>query len=323
MEVVVSVLAARNLSQSPLILRNLYSILEVADCVHNSPQLEVNDVRFKVPSVDASLLLTVKNGQTQTSMFVRSVPLDFALGSPTAQGVWLAVYEPGDARNLTFDLAPPRTDVPQVHLSIRSTGQLAGSPPRTGDRMAFSVPTSSNVMDRSTDGPRPFASPRASYGGAGASLDRLSIREKELQAEDIKAKVAGLAEKQRQGRATEQELQEVACEIRNVQADIDHVEQELRRLTTQKQAAECEEKEARDGVGMVRESLRKKELSILELRSHRDESQRQLNRVLQEHDQVRSSKELEIRSFDQEVKGMATELDRWKSEAAGLSEKPG
>merc|ERR1719450_1776311 len=101
--------------------------------------------------MDTSLLFTVRNGQTQTIMFVRSVPLDFVLTDGQA-ALWVAVYEPGDARNLSFDpSSPPRPDVPQVHLSLQSIGQRGMAPPRSGDRIGGSLPSSAHALERSSE----------------------------------------------------------------------------------------------------------------------------------------------------------------------------
>ena len=70
----------------------------------------------------ASLVITLRNRQTQTAMYVRNVPLRL-LGNTTAPvTLWIALYTAGDPRNQSFPEdggAPPRPETPQLQVSMR------------------------------------------------------------------------------------------------------------------------------------------------------------------------------------------------------------
>eukprot|EP00445_Apocalathium_hangoei_P017873 CAMPEP_0203895634 /NCGR_PEP_ID=MMETSP0359-20131031/38475_1 /ASSEMBLY_ACC=CAM_ASM_000338 /TAXON_ID=268821 /ORGANISM="Scrippsiella Hangoei, Strain SHTV-5" /LENGTH=145 /DNA_ID=CAMNT_0050818149 /DNA_START=60 /DNA_END=493 /DNA_ORIENTATION=- len=131
MELLVSVLCHRNLSHSNLILRNLYSTLQVGAGSHSSSKVEVEPVPFSAGSPHETVAITLRNGQTQTVMFVRNIPLNVLTGQDQVVTLWVAVYPPGDPRDLHFDPAPPRHDVAQVQMCLHRIGTFA--PPALWD----------------------------------------------------------------------------------------------------------------------------------------------------------------------------------------------
>jgi len=93
-------------------------VLQIGQTVRKGAGLVVQDAGFRSGSAEIPLILTIKNSQTDTTMYVRNIPMSAVCDAGGLQHRWLAVYPPGDPQNLHFDQGMPRDGAPQVCLSI-------------------------------------------------------------------------------------------------------------------------------------------------------------------------------------------------------------
>eukprot|EP00930_Biecheleria_cincta_P038654 TRINITY_DN26554_c0_g1_i4.p1 TRINITY_DN26554_c0_g1~~TRINITY_DN26554_c0_g1_i4.p1 ORF type:complete len:1627 (+),score=511.56 TRINITY_DN26554_c0_g1_i4:102-4982(+) len=135
MDIAVSISDSRSLSHSDLILRNLFVALQIGRTVHESSGgVHVERAAFRSGSAEIPLVLTIKNRQTNTVMYVRNVPMSNVLERGGLNEQWIAVYPPGDPQNLHFDSSvDPGRGCPQVCLSIAVeedplSGTMANAP---------------------------------------------------------------------------------------------------------------------------------------------------------------------------------------------------
>lgn len=134
MDIVVSISEYKSLSQSDLISRNLFATLQIGRTVHESSGINVEKASFRSGSAEIPLVLTIKNRQTNTVMYVRNVPMSSVLESSGLREQWIAVYPPGDPQNLHFDASVvPSQACAQVRLSITIeeeplSGSMANAP---------------------------------------------------------------------------------------------------------------------------------------------------------------------------------------------------
>lgn len=153
-----------------------------------------------------------------------------------------------------------------------------------------------------------------------APLDQetLAIREKERQAKDIKVKVTAMADARRHAQSTEQELQDVLQEVGQLRLRVDRAEEELQAATAARNAAERSRQELREACHRARETLRQHEVSLVELRSSRDETELQLAQALADRREHHEALDCSRLSFDAEASAMADELERCRAEADSL-----
>mmetsp|Transcript_49120 Transcript_49120/g.116972 ORF Transcript_49120/g.116972 Transcript_49120/m.116972 type:complete len:1086 (+) Transcript_49120:122-3379(+) len=157
MEVTVSIQDSRHLSQSELITRNLFTVLQLGSSTSSGARVLVPPAKLEAGSADDELVITVKNRQTETIMYIRNVPVAAAL-SPGGAAIeqWIALYSPGDPQNNTFDPAvPPKEGCPQVLLRLSAADDTPVVTNATSP-MAFR-PSSTSLM---------FAPAPREYGGA-------------------------------------------------------------------------------------------------------------------------------------------------------------
>lgn len=119
-----SILEGKNLSHSPLIEKNLFCIIQVGKKVHSFRSVAVPGIPYKPEDGDA--IISLKNHQTETIMYVRTIPLGQL---PPALELWVAVYPPGDPQNMHFDLAAPRAAAPQLLVRVAPAAKPNGSVP--------------------------------------------------------------------------------------------------------------------------------------------------------------------------------------------------
>lgn len=119
MDVTVSIHDWKSLSQSEIIVRHLYAILQIGQTVRKGNGLSMYNAEFRSGSAEIPLILSIKNSQTETTMYVRNIPMSAVLDRGGLQQRWVAVYPPGDPLNLHFDpMQLPRDGSPQVCLSV-------------------------------------------------------------------------------------------------------------------------------------------------------------------------------------------------------------
>eukprot|EP00927_Polykrikos_kofoidii_P029966 TRINITY_DN25841_c0_g1_i1.p1 TRINITY_DN25841_c0_g1~~TRINITY_DN25841_c0_g1_i1.p1 ORF type:complete len:1924 (-),score=383.78 TRINITY_DN25841_c0_g1_i1:85-5856(-) len=366
MDVLVSVLGSKHLSQSSLIARSLYSTLQINGATHRAAKVEVEDVPFVVPggmagAASKSLVITLRNGHTQTAMYVRHIPLSVVCGSDDAINMWVAVHASSDPLSQSTDDigVQPRPDVPQILLSMRRVGsdeggceeidleRLRNTQARLEAELEQTRNQTSRLMsggDRSVVGHNGGGSIPSSQEGSGfrgstgfvhetgtrsSTLGRpsvldspevLAIRETERQAQDIKSKVNAMADAQRQAQSAEQQLQDILREVSDVCRRVEQAEQELQVVTLARHRGEREKSLAREKCSQARETLRLRDLSILELQGTRDHAERQLSEALSDRERQRTDMDTSLQRFDAEVRNIGAELDRWRAEATSLAD---
>lgn len=308
MEIVINIQGSKNLSQSSLISKNLYSTVSIGVRETRNAGVEASDCFLPVEDGDTYLVLTLVNGLTRTVMYKRRVPLDAITSSDEA--MWLAVFKPGDPRDETFDRATvPRQDAPQVQVTL-SRIQRGGSvtdPPAQGMCASplVTIDCGSNA-----------AIPRDSLVASS-----IAIKEKEKQAQDIKSQFSVLAGAQAQAQTDQQRLRDLARSIDEMRVKVEQSEQELVKLTAARSAAEREMRHAEDISRQAREALRLRDFSIQDLRKTHDQADEQLAQITQERDEQRASMDHTLRKFEQELADKATGVDKLRLAANGLSDE--
>eukprot|EP00435_Cladocopium_sp_Y103_P005627 s4991_g1.t2 len=91
----------------------------IGQTVRKGNGLSMYNAEFRSGSAEIPLILSIKNSQTETTMYVRNIPMSAVLDRGGLQQRWVAVYPPGDPLNLHFDpMQLPRDGSPQVCLSV-------------------------------------------------------------------------------------------------------------------------------------------------------------------------------------------------------------
>eukprot|EP00434_Breviolum_minutum_P017384 symbB.v1.2.015351.t1/scaffold1140.1/size135646/2 len=91
----------------------------IGQTVRKGNGLSMYNAEFRSGSAEIPLILSIKNSQTETTMYVRNIPMSAVLDRGGLQQRWVGVYPPGDPLNLHFDpTQPPRDGSPQVCLSV-------------------------------------------------------------------------------------------------------------------------------------------------------------------------------------------------------------
>eukprot|EP00928_Gymnodinium_smaydae_P031553 TRINITY_DN23127_c0_g3_i1.p1 TRINITY_DN23127_c0_g3~~TRINITY_DN23127_c0_g3_i1.p1 ORF type:complete len:1889 (-),score=342.21 TRINITY_DN23127_c0_g3_i1:234-5135(-) len=129
-----------------------------------------------------------------------------------------------------------------------------------------------------------------------------------------------MADAQRAAAAAERQAQDVGLEIETMTQRIKRLEEELQIATAARSSAEREKEKAYDAVTKARETLRMRDLSILELRNNCERADQQLSEALSDRERRRADMEASMKRLDADVREMASELDHWKTEASSLSE---
>eukprot|EP00913_Durusdinium_trenchii_P012249 g11502.t1 len=93
------------------------------------------------------------------------------------------------------------------------------------------------------------------------------------------------------------------------------IETEVKDVNDRKLITETEISRLQRSMSEAKETLRLRTLSVAELRSNHDETERQLSQTLREREQWRESASKAQNDFDSEVKSASVELDHWRSEA--------
>ena len=383
MDVTVSIHDWKSLSQSEIIVRHLYAILQIGQTVRKGNGLSMYNAEFRSGSAEIPLILSIKNSQTETTMYVRNIPMSAVLDRGGLQQRWVGVYPPGDPLNLHFDpTQPPRDGSPQVCLSVAvhedllatvanvpvadpfasaaSSGAF-GSWRFSPEHRLSELPSSDKVdqlrrsitslqaemklsQDRG-DGERGVAFGResllpvagGSHHGSRNSHSELMpgsdlapwpsisgaaktgkveldswLKEKERQAQKIKEHVEDMAKAQRRAEDVGRDLQE--------QLDL---LAELRRRSRSAEASLVESKLQLQDLERQRDSLQQEEVTLKdeiclrdqdfqELRTKRDDADRQLSRALAEQGLQRNNLEASAKSFHLQAQIIAQDIDQSK-----------
>lgn len=338
MEILISVLESRNLSQSTLIARSLRTSLEIGGSTRKATQVEAKDVQFSSVDPGATLVIRVTNCQTQTTMYARTVPLKQVAGDSGGISLWLAVYSPGDPRDLSFDASDvPRHDAPQINLRVVSIAAPDGG---TGGGCGGSRPSVSDGGDfeRLAHEARRLEAELADVrrqrdeapGAAAAMVPSLSLPsprppDEQLplsarRAEDIKSKVVELASSVKKARGTEMQLQEVLREVDAMRLTIQQLEAELCELSVTRGVAERAKAEAQERCAELKEALRVRDVSVNEVRGTRDANARRLDDELAERARARAGLGDTSRSQELDLQHLSAELERNRAEAEALGD---
>eukprot|EP00928_Gymnodinium_smaydae_P001982 TRINITY_DN10705_c1_g1_i2.p1 TRINITY_DN10705_c1_g1~~TRINITY_DN10705_c1_g1_i2.p1 ORF type:complete len:1840 (-),score=512.63 TRINITY_DN10705_c1_g1_i2:85-5604(-) len=350
MEIVVNVKEARHLSQSELILRNLFATVQVGSSTLSGNGVRVCDAKFRSGTSENPLVMSVRNSQTETVMYVRNVPISTVLQSARPFEHWIAVYPPGDPQNLHFDSSqPPKDGCPQLLVSIEIDEGNGAPRSSVGPRPSFDYnPTGADPLRRSVDslqaemqrsrpsagvGERSSWSPQASpsYGSQlaraseglsssyGGSLDN-TVREKEIEARRIKESVAAMAlANQRAGDVTKQ--------LQDNRRILDNLTEQLRglesQLSEQRAATQIVMKD-RDRLLAEEEELleqvRQRDQAFQALRDNRDEIDREISRALGEREHQRMAMDNSTANFQTQTQTLVGDIDQSKRQVQELSE---
>eukprot|EP00931_Biecheleriopsis_adriatica_P061439 TRINITY_DN36941_c0_g1_i1.p1 TRINITY_DN36941_c0_g1~~TRINITY_DN36941_c0_g1_i1.p1 ORF type:complete len:1718 (-),score=509.89 TRINITY_DN36941_c0_g1_i1:56-5209(-) len=336
MQLYVSVTDAKNLSQSVLITRHLVADLQIGESRHASTHLLQDNVLFVLSALDAPLQLCIRNSQTQTVMYERSIPLG-ALSSQKEWSEWIAVLTPDEARRAPFEeRVPPRPNEPQVLLSLRyvldsgsrgsrAATQVAGAEQTVvheDDMEALQNAFSKLEQELQVNRNRQQARTPSMLADRPSLLDReaAAIQEKERELNQIKSRLTAMTHAKRQASSAQEQLQEVSHEIGRLKEQLRSAEEELNHIASRKSDTEEAILRLVTAVEEAKEMLQQRDLSIQELRHNRDETEQQLSRTLKERETWQASANAAQEDFDTEAKHASAELDGLKSEAQELSE---
>jgi len=141
MDIVVNVKLARSLSQSELIMRNLFTVMQIGNTCQSGRTVTMQDVKFRSGTAENPLVITIKNSKTETVMYVRSIPISVVMGRGSPFEQWVAVYPPGDPQNLHFDPSSmPNEGCPQVLVSITIREDIVVPSVRASTSLEFAPP---------------------------------------------------------------------------------------------------------------------------------------------------------------------------------------
>jgi len=96
MDVIVHIVEHRSLSQSELLLRNLRSVVQIGNTSRSGNGVCIQGASFRSGTAENPLIITIKNSQTDTNMYIRNIPISAVLGQNGSFEQWVAVYPPGD-----------------------------------------------------------------------------------------------------------------------------------------------------------------------------------------------------------------------------------
>eukprot|EP00929_Paragymnodinium_shiwhaense_P074463 TRINITY_DN38118_c0_g1_i1.p1 TRINITY_DN38118_c0_g1~~TRINITY_DN38118_c0_g1_i1.p1 ORF type:complete len:1499 (-),score=409.54 TRINITY_DN38118_c0_g1_i1:243-4739(-) len=264
MDVYVSILDAKNLSQSALIARSLCVTLEIGDNVQKFTKVTVQDARFTAsdafPGGGAKeLLISLQTRLSQTVMFVARVSLAGLSLSSAPSTTWVPVYEPSDAglRSVAWDGqdAPPKSEWPQVLLSLRQTRSVhptpevsLRSPPLSVASLAASLSRVTESRDTRSGSPQEF--PAFVEDAFPGSLDRaqskLAKAEEELQlsiharlsAETVKKELLQIAREDEAKPATPSKVWQVEDKLDRKREELEGLQKRLKAGTEDVQKVE-------------------------------------------------------------------------------------
>eukprot|EP00929_Paragymnodinium_shiwhaense_P097726 TRINITY_DN59342_c0_g1_i1.p1 TRINITY_DN59342_c0_g1~~TRINITY_DN59342_c0_g1_i1.p1 ORF type:complete len:1827 (+),score=630.77 TRINITY_DN59342_c0_g1_i1:155-5635(+) len=354
MDITVSIKDHRSISQSELIMRKLMSILQIGKTNHVSTNVFVDAASFRSGTAEHPLVLTLKNSQTETVMYVRNIPISAVLSHNGPFEQWVAVYPPGDPQNLHFDIGSmPKKDCPQVLVSIRiqeDFGVPSGMSPsarEVGDvgRPSFGFapgprevgaeqPAKVDELRRSVDSLQAELSKarldlqqRDSMGGeARPSMGRATIgavdntvREKEMQALRIKERVAEMANAQKRSQDMSRSLQENMRIRDDLRRQLKSLEMQLAELRAGTQILEKDRDQLRAEETQLLEQIRQRDIAFQELKESRDEIDRELNRALSEREMQKMSMETSTKNFSLQTQTMVTDIDQSRRQVQNLS----
>lgn len=327
MEITVSVSDFGSLSQSELILQNLFSTVSIGSTCHSSRSVIIRDARFRSGTVENPLVLTLKNSRTETVMYVRSIPIASVFHKGGLKEQWVAIYPPGDPQNFHFDVAAkPKASCPQVCISISIVEDImstAGSFQRPSLGESFDPEprlTSEShspfelVPRQSTEVPRDsLAPPRASV-----SVDS-TVREKEIQAQRIKEQVAEFASAQRRAHDAERLLQDSLRIFEDMKRQLEGLEGQISEQRVAIQLLEKDEALLQVEETQLKEQIQQREVVFQELRDRRDELDRELSRTLDEGERQKKAMEASSIEFAAQTQSMLEDIDRSSKLVAQLT----
>jgi len=356
MDITVQITDFRSLSQSELIMRNLFSTVTIGSTSHPGRGVLIKDAKFRSGTVENPLVLTFKNSQTDTVMYVRNIPISTVLERSGLFEQWIAVYPPGDPQNLHFDAAAtPKEGCPQVCISVGIEEDLTSTvAPQQRTSMGYnfapnprlSIEPSSKIdmlqrsveslkgeptMDRSS-GPRPsFDGKTNGPGGpvmqshacpldneANAGVDS-TVREKEIQAQRIKEHVAEMANAQRRAQDASRVLHDNLRILDDMKRQLKGLEMQIAEQRVTMQLLEQDRDQLRKEEAHLQEQIRHRDVMFQELRDSRDEIDRELTRVLSEGERQKHAMEMSSRDFSRQTQSMLEDIDKSKSMVSQLA----
>lgn len=349
MDVVVSVLDAKCLSESELISRNLFVSAQIGKTVHPGDGLRLQKARFRSGSAEIPLVLTIKNSLTSTLMYVRNIPISLILEKGSLTKRWIAVYPPGDPQNLHFNAAAvPKDSCPQVCIDVMIEEDLSKTTANArafsgkitdvnfgssigGGSMRFTPEARLNLIEES-----PFSSSRQAVSawqsdsgsrvGQGDSISQegdimdAELREKQLQAERIKAHMAAMATAQRRAQDVSRSLQEsldelVECrrQLKRLEAEVTEQRESLKVIVNERDKFRFEE-------DRLQEEIRLNDKLFQDMRESRDQMDRELSKASSTGERQKNSLEESARHFKIKSQAFEADIDSSKRHVVVLKE---
>mmetsp|Transcript_91635 Transcript_91635/g.245492 ORF Transcript_91635/g.245492 Transcript_91635/m.245492 type:complete len:1623 (-) Transcript_91635:319-5187(-) len=318
----VSILDSAHLSNSKLIQRHMCSQFSMGMAKQENEGVHVENVALSVAS-DAKepLIVTMKNRQTQTVMYVRNVPRAvIPKGEPYE--AWINVFPPGDPQNMTFGEEPVQQDQPRIQVRVHfgEQGVGGGTPmvPSTAPALSAVVGAEVTGMDSTfgrADGgferfsvmgtnqresmlgsPGAYNPPaRQSMGGYPASSgnlgNHLEVSETNWKAQQISDKIKRLQlQQQAQIMSTtdsEQQLQDAAKNLDDMRAQIASLEAANKAQKEELEAVTTARDEAQKAAELAEAKLEEQLVAVQELRQAKEEVDRDLSTVVADRDYYR------------------------------------
>lgn len=325
MDITVSILDSRNLSQSDFILRNLFCSLQVGMTTLSSRSVIANGSRFRSGTVENPLVITIQNRQTKTIMYARNVPISAVLDNVGPFERWVAVYTPGDPQNYHFDaVSVPKGGNPQVLLAIEVQEDTSASRcARPARDFAVALEDTDCLRGGQDDGPEPLGkldqlrrsaevlqaelarvsinagafgsvgvasgaidAPRASTGGFGACASAADIdgtvREKELQARQIKERMVEMAAAQRRGQDMARTLEDNARVMDALSEQLKNLEVLLAEQRASSRILERDRQQLRGEEERLLQQVRERDAALRDIRQRQATADRELRLSLGE-----------------------------------------
>mmetsp|Transcript_14524 Transcript_14524/g.51077 ORF Transcript_14524/g.51077 Transcript_14524/m.51077 type:complete len:1789 (+) Transcript_14524:100-5466(+) len=311
MDITVHITDFKSLSQSELIMQNLFATVTIGSTSHPGRGVILRDAQFRSGTVENPVVLTLKNSRTETVMYVRNIPISIVLAKNGLLQQWVAVYPPGDPQNLHFDVtSAPKEGCPQVCISVSIQEDLTttGMPrPSMGYDFApggrLSAVSRMDLLQRDSL-QRGSALERGSMGVDSA------VREKELQAQRIKEHVAEMASAQRRHQDVGRMLQDNLRILEDMKRQLRGLEMQIAEQRVATQLLERDHEQLLAEEAQLQEQIKNRDITFQELRDNRDEIDRELSRVLGEGEKQKNAMESSSRDFSRQTQSMMEDIDQ-------------
>ncbi|CAK8997828.1 unnamed protein product [Durusdinium trenchii] len=313
MRLLVSITQTKNLTLGALV-----SDLKASKSFIPGHGLVQDKVALDVSGGNDTLCISIRNTQTQAYVCERKIPLSLlSTGIPWSS--WVELLPPGDAC-ATLDQVQPSPDQPQIFVTLEygSSADIG----KNGFEDLEALQHAFSKLERELELNKQQARERTSALAARPSLldqEAAEIQAKEREMAAIRAKISAMSDAKRQASSAEEQLKEVMQEVAKMRDRWTQIETEVKDVNDRKLITETEISRLQRSMSEAKETLRLRTLSVAELRSNHDETERQLSQTLREREQWRESASKAQNDFDSEVKSASVELDHWRSEAQELA----